>query len=347
MAERLFSCAPRLGHAVQWFTGSAIMVGGMNTVTGATASVGLLEGYNETTGYVGEYFRLSFASTEYTVGSYRLGGAAPPGLTLSPEVNEYGVGTIDGTPLQAGVYNVDIYAYKNENQTGDSTLLAITVYILEPGPDIEDHPASANLPWGSSHRLEVVIGQAEGASFQWRKNGEDIPGATGPAYQIAQATSSDTGVYEVVITQDDVSLTSEAASVTVQSSGYHVWKETAFPDPFNDLTGGTEDPDWDGLINLVEFAVGTNPLEPTAIQLPAVSREHSVLGDYVVYSYRRNSLSSGVTVSAEYTDQLNSPDWRPIVNYANGMMVEQTETAFIVKVPSEAACFVRFRISES
>ena len=119
LVERQFGLAPKSAHLLKWITGSSAIVGAVNTVTGATASVQPLAGYDDTTGTLGDYFRLSFASTDYVVGSYRLGGAAPPGLALSPTVNEFGVGTIDGIPTKKGVYNVDIWAYEEDNQTGD------------------------------------------------------------------------------------------------------------------------------------------------------------------------------------------------------------------------------------
>lgn len=347
MVEKQFGLAPVACHLIKWISGSVIVVGGMNTVTGATATVQLLEGYNNTTGYVGEYFRLSFASTQYTVGSYKLGGAAPSGLALSPNVNEFGVGTVDGYPTKAGVYNLDIYAYKEKDRTGDSTLLALTVFIKERGPNIKKQPLSASIPWGTSHGLELVLESSGTATFQWRKDGVDIPGATTSTHNISEATSISAGLYDVAVTQDGITVTSSPASIAVMASGMQVWKESAFPDPFDPKTEPEQDPDKDGLINLVEFAVGTDPLEPSVAQLPTVRRERSVFGDYVVYTFARNPLAEGIVIGAEYSESLGSPVWGQVVNYANGFIVEDSNSAFVVKVPSEAKCFIRFKVSDS
>jgi hypothetical protein len=347
LVETNVSLIPRTAQIFKWLAGSSIVVGSVNSVTGATASVKLLEGYNNTTGYLGEYFRLSFASTSYKVGSYKLGGAAPPGLALSPVVNEFGVGTVDGIPTRAGVYNLDIWAYKEKNQTGDSTLLALTVYVLEKGPSISKQPQSASVPWGSMLNLTVALKQSNGAVFQWRKDGVDIPGATASSYQIDQAFSFDEGLYDVRITKDEILVTSAPASIAVVSSGMQVWKESQFPDPLDPVfTGSQDDPDRDGLINLVEYALGTDPLEPSTVQLPLVGREASILGDFIVYGLNKNPLASDISFSAEYSDKLVSADWIPVLNQQNGMLIVEDENSFKVKVPRETACFVRFKISD-
>jgi hypothetical protein len=347
LVEKQFSLAPRAAHLLKWITGTTAMVGSVDSVTGATATVKLLPGYDDTTGILGEYFRLSFASTDYVVGSYRLGGAAPPGLALSPIVNEFGVGTIDGVPTRKGVYNVDIWAYKENNQTGDSTLLAITVRIVEKGPNITKHPQSVSLPWGSALNLDVSIQQPIGATYQWRKDGTGIPGATLPNYQASQVTTEYEGLYDVQITQDGLTVLSNSASVSIMASGIQLWKESEFADPFDQSTDALNDPDLDGLINLVEYAIGTDPLAATVIQLPAVSREQSILGDYVVYTYRKNPAASDITITAEYSDALRSENWTQLFNLQNGILIEENQSSYVVKVPKEEACFVRFRISDS
>ena len=340
LIEKNFNLIPRASHLLKWMSGTTAMVGAVNTVTGATASVQLLEGYDNTTGYLGEYFRLSFASTDYVVGSYRLGGAAPEGLSLSPTVTEFGVGTIDGIPTRAGVYNVDIWAYEEKNQTGDSTLLALTVYIREKGAHITSQPSSVNTAWSSAFELEVELQDDNGALFQWRKNGVDIPGATSETYAVTQATSSDEGSYDVVISKDGTQVTSESATVSVLASDLERWKESAFDNPFSSETDPQQDPDLDGLINLVEYAIGTDPMKASAVQLPQVGFERVLTDSYVVYTYAKNPLAGGVSISAEYTDDLANPNWIPIIDFLNGIRVVDTSDNFVVKVPQETACFV-------
>lgn len=347
LVEKQFSVTPRIAHLIKWVCGSGVAVGSLNTVTGATASVKLLAGYDDTTGTKGEYFRLSFASADYTVGSYKLGTTPPPGLSLSPTVNEFGVGTVDGIPTQSGVYNLDIWAYEEDNRTGDSTLLALTIYINEKGPNIIDQPQSVSLNWGAVLNLDVSIQNPNGATFQWQKDGADIPGATTSAFHIPQATSQDAGLYQVLITQDGDTATSEAASVTVEASGIQVWKEQAFDNPFSEISDPQKDPDLDGLINLVEYAIGTDPEISTVLQVPVMGREGRIDGEYVAYSYPKNPNATDLTIHADYTDNLGNLNWVQIYNFLNGIRVEESDTELKILVPIETVCFVRFRITGS
>ncbi len=323
LLERNANLLPRASFLLKWMSGTTAVVGGVNAVTGATASVQLLEGYNDTTAYVGEYFRLSFASTDYVVESYRLGGTAPEGLSLSPDVNEFGVGTIDGVPVKKGVHNIDIWAHEEEGHQGVSTA------------------------WGSTLDLEIGLQDGTDAAYQWRKDGIEIPGATSTAFTISQVTSMDEGVYDVQVSKDGTTVTSDPASVTITSSGLQRWKEEAFENPFSAETDAQLDPDLDGLINLIEYAIGSDPNSPTAIQLPKVGFQQVLSNRYVVYSYVKNPNAVDISISAEYTDALASPTWIPITDFLNGIRVEDTGDAYLVKVPRETACFVRFVIAES
>ena len=115
LLERNAQSLPRASFLLKWMTGASSVVGGVNAVTGATASVQLLEGFDNTTAYVGEPFTLKFASTGYVVKSYRLGGPLPDGLELDPLVTQFGVGTISGTPTKKGVHNIDKWDSVKQN----------------------------------------------------------------------------------------------------------------------------------------------------------------------------------------------------------------------------------------
>ena len=74
-----------------------------------------------------------------------------------------------------------------------------------------------NVLQGTSLTLTVTVGGANN-SYQWTKNGVDIPGATDPIYTIASATSQDQGSYRCRITNTvatQLTLYSRVNSVTV------------------------------------------------------------------------------------------------------------------------------------
>lgn len=86
---------------------------------------------------------------------------------------------------------------------------------------IDAAPAWAAQPEGKS----IVEGQsatfaasATGSplpSYQWRRNGVNIPGATGNSYTVSNATTADAGDYTVVATNSSGSITSAAGALTV------------------------------------------------------------------------------------------------------------------------------------
>ena len=322
VVERQLSLGPNLVHLLKWITGTGVVVGSVNSVTGATASVQLLQGFDNTQGTLGEPFRINFASSSYVVGSYKLGANPPPGLSLSPNVNEFGVGTVEGIPTRADVYNVDIYAYEEDDHTGDSTLLALTVYILEKGPTITDQPNNASLQWGSSLSLSVSVQSSDGVTYQWQQNGQDIAGANGADYSVSSVISLDAGLYQVLVSKDGETKTSEPASISVMTSGIDMWKEQEFDDPFGQMA----DPDIDGFNNLFEYSIGSDPGGSTTQQIPSVSSEESFLGSFVIYTFPKNPNVSDLTINAEYSDSLASAFWTPIFDMLNGIrVIESTD----------------------
>ena len=65
-------------------------------------------------------------------------------------------------------------------------------------------------------------------SYQWRKNGVDIAGATGASHTINPTAASDAGTYDVVVTNVAGSATSSAATLTVLSGVTSVVFEAHF-----------------------------------------------------------------------------------------------------------------------
>ncbi|MEW5915629.1 MAG: PxKF domain-containing protein [Gemmatimonadota bacterium] len=81
---------------------------------------------------------------------------------------------------------------------------------------ITTQPVSAARVVGDAVTFSVIATGTE-LSYQWRKNGVDIPGATGASYAISSLALSDAGNYMVVVT-DCGSVTSASAILTVVSS---------------------------------------------------------------------------------------------------------------------------------
>jgi hypothetical protein len=85
-------------------------------------------------------------------------------------------------------------------------------------PSITTQPASLSVTAGSAATFSVGASGTSPLSYQWRKGGASISGATSTSYAISSTTTSDAGSYDVVVTNSAGSVTSSAATLTVTTS---------------------------------------------------------------------------------------------------------------------------------
>jgi acyl-CoA thioesterase-1 len=85
-------------------------------------------------------------------------------------------------------------------------------------PYIVSQPAPVTTYAGEAATFSVMAwGDPEGLSYQWQKNGADIPGATDATFNIDPVQASDAGSYSVVVTNSNGSSNSEVATLKVQA----------------------------------------------------------------------------------------------------------------------------------
>ena len=82
-------------------------------------------------------------------------------------------------------------------------------------PVITQDPQDVTAASGSAASFSVTAGGGGTLSYQWRKDGEEISGATGASYELASATLGSAGSYDVVVSSPVGSATSAAATLTV------------------------------------------------------------------------------------------------------------------------------------
>lgn len=87
---------------------------------------------------------------------------------------------------------------------------------------ITQQPKSETIMAGNSYTLSAVVSGSVPITYQWQKNGQDIPGATRSRLTFASAAVSDTGAYQLVVTQGSTKLTSATANLTVKPVPTHV-----------------------------------------------------------------------------------------------------------------------------
>jgi hypothetical protein len=101
-------------------------------------------------------------------------------------------------------------------------------------------------------------------TFQWKKNGVAIAGATAESLSVLNVSTTDEGLYSVAVSNPKGTVTSRAARLAIDSDsdGMADWQEKAL---FGGLTQvGRGDFDLDGITNAEEIADGTSPTNRTS-----------------------------------------------------------------------------------
>jgi len=87
------------------------------------------------------------------------------------------------------------------------------------GFQITGHPQSRNVYAGAAVTFSATITSSSPLSYQWQRNGTDIPGATSSTYTIDPAQAGDAADYRVIVSNGTTTTPSNAATLTVQASG--------------------------------------------------------------------------------------------------------------------------------
>lgn len=106
------------------------------------------------------------------------------------------------------------------NASGSVTSTHATLTVT-PGstsaPMINAHPSSQTVIEGSAVTFSVSASGSPAPTFQWQRDGGDIPGATHASFTLNSAQAADNGsTWRVIVTNSVDSVTSTSATLTVQ-----------------------------------------------------------------------------------------------------------------------------------
>ncbi len=119
------------------------------------------------------------------------------------------------TSADAGSYTV---AVTNSAGSTTSNAATLTVNSTATAPAITTQPSSQTVTAGASVSFTVAASGTSPLTYQWKKSGTAISGATSATYTIASAQSADAGSYTCVVTNSVGSATSNAATLTVSAA---------------------------------------------------------------------------------------------------------------------------------
>lgn len=121
--------------------------------------------------------------------------------------------TIDPTAIDdAGSYDVVV---TNSSGSVNSDTATLTV---QTAPSISGQPQSQTTTVGSPVTLTVTATGNPAPTYQWRKDGQNIDGATSTSLDLGNVALDDAGSYDVVVTNVVGQATSDAALLTVNAA---------------------------------------------------------------------------------------------------------------------------------
>lgn len=214
-------------HAGVHVSGSNRSTGGAIDLAGAfgvgTSSVGLIDDAIRASGGTvvaptiiaqptsrrvssGQAVTFSIAAVGASTYRWLFNGITIPGATTSSlTINNV-------TPADAGTYQVIL------GNAGGETRSAVVILSVDSVPTITSQPASQTVVAGGNVTLSVLISSSTTSSYQWRKDGTHLAGATNASLTLTGVQLSSSGQYSVVIRNSVGSVTSAGATITVLPS---------------------------------------------------------------------------------------------------------------------------------
>ncbi len=130
--------------------------------------------------------------------------------------NLAGATTATYTIAAASTTHAGSYTVVVSNSYGTATSNAATLTVTAP-PVITSQPANITVNAGQPASFTVAASGTAPLTYQWRKAGTNVAGATAATYSIAATVVGDAGSYNCVVSNPSGSVTSASAILTVNN----------------------------------------------------------------------------------------------------------------------------------
>ena len=119
----------------------------------------------------------------------------------------------DITVDQAGTYSVEVTDADGNKFTSQSSNVTVNAVL----PEITSQPSNVSVYTAGNATMRVMV-KGAGHSYQWKKNGEPIPGETRNTLSLSDIILADAGEYSVSVKNSVGTITSRSARLTVLTS---------------------------------------------------------------------------------------------------------------------------------
>jgi len=172
-------------------------------------------------------FTITFDIAGGTISRTEVSGILPPGLTVAGATREGDIlvltsrpsGVIQGTPTTPGDYVVNVVGvsqnFLRSNAQGNLWQIFFRIVGSSTAPLITSQPASQTVTAGANVTFTAAASGTPAPTFQWRKDGVVLSGATSAALTLTNVTSANAGSYSAVATNSLGSATSSSALLIV------------------------------------------------------------------------------------------------------------------------------------
>lgn len=205
-------------------------------------------------------------------------------------------------------------------------------------PVVSTPPQSTAIVAGGSVTFTVAASGYTPILYQWQRNGVNVVGATSASYTPPSPTLADHGAqFTCVVSNYGGTTNSAAATLNVFATAIEVWRFSYFGTNANTGSAADDaDPDKDGLKNLIEYALGSDPLGSSASAAPVAG----IVGGNLSMTVTQLAAVSGITYGAEWSATLNGNDWQAIADSGTGLT-----HAFSNPIGSASRMFMRMKIT--
>jgi triacylglycerol esterase/lipase EstA (alpha/beta hydrolase family) len=162
---------------------------------------------------------------------------------------------------------------RTTDSSGATFEKVIVLPVMSP-PAIIRKPDSQTVFTGENAIFAVETTGLEPLSYQWRRNGVELPGAASRILELTSAVFGDAGDYTVTVWNNDGMATSAPAALVVSPTSYGKWASALPQTISSSMLDPTGDYNGDGIVNFLEFAFGVQPnVSSSATSLPVITRD--------------------------------------------------------------------------